>query len=149
MTSAAAPPKRKTSSLKLFGKHQLATVASTAVDYLVMICLVSLAGLGPVAGTSIGAAAGAITNFTLGRTYTFRATARDRGLRGQFIRYVMVSAMSLGWNALGVQLLAVMLGMQYVIARLLVGTFVGFAWNFPMHRYFVFRPSRSHTERPL
>ena len=35
---------------------------------------------------------------------------------------------------------AVQLGVQYVLARLIVGTLVGFVWNFPMHRYFVFRP---------
>jgi putative flippase GtrA len=105
-----------------------------------MIVMVSVVGLGPVVGTAIGAAVGAVTNFSLGRNYTFRATARDRGVHGQFIRYVVVSAASLGWNALGVHFVAVQLAVQYVLARFIVGTLVGFVWNFPMHRYFVFRP---------
>lgn len=123
----------------MFGKHQLSSVAATAVDYVTMIAMVSLIGLGPVAGTAIGAAVGAITNFTLGRNFTFRSHARDHGVHGQFIRYVVVSALSLAWNALGVHVVAVQLGVQYVLARLIVGTLVGFVWNFPMHRYFVFR----------
>jgi putative flippase GtrA len=123
--------------LHLLGRHQLASIAATVVDYLTMIFMVSVVGLGPVVGTVIGAACGAVTNFTLGRHFTFRVA--DGGVRGQLVRYLLVSAMSLGWNALGEHLLAVMLGVQYVIARLIVGTVVGFVWNFPMHRYFVFR----------
>lgn len=137
--ATARPPARRTSSLKMFGKHQLASAAATAVDYVTMIAMVSLIGLGPVAGTAIGAAVGAVTNFTLGRNFTFRSQARGRGVPGQFIRYVIVSALSLLWNALGVHVVAVQLGVQYVLARLIVGTLVGFVWNFPMHRYFVFR----------
>lgn len=133
--SAVAPAPRP-SSLLLFGRHQLASVAATGVDYGVMIVMVSLVGLGPVTGTIIGAASGAITNFTLGRTFTFRAQG---DVRSQAMRYALVSIMSLSLNALGEHLLAVMLGVQYVAARLVVGTLVGFFWNFPMHRYFVFR----------
>jgi putative flippase GtrA len=135
--SAVAPAPRP-SSLLLFGRHQLASVAATAVDYAMMIVAVSVVGFGPVNGTIIGASSGALTNFTLGRYFTFKAS-HGGTMRGQALRYVLVSAMSLVWNAFGEHLLAVMLGMQYILARLIVGTLVGFVWNFPMHRYFVFR----------
>jgi putative flippase GtrA len=135
--TARVDPAPRPSSLLLFGRHQLASVAATAVDYAVMIVCVSLAGLGPVAGTILGASSGAITNFALGRYFTFRADGDT--MFGQAFRYGLVSAMSLVWNATGEHLLAVMLGIQYIIARLIVGTLVGFVWNFPMHRYFVFK----------
>jgi len=128
---------RKTSIVKLLGKHQLASIVATVVDYSIMITMVSILGLTAVEGTVIGAASGAITNFTMGRHFTFRAT--NRGARGQLFRYLLVSAASLGWNALGEHLLAVVLGIHYVVARLITGTLVGFIWNFPMQRYFVFR----------
>jgi len=131
------PARRKDPFLHLLGRHQLASIAATGVDYLTMICLVSLVGLGPVLGTVCGASCGAITNFTLGRSFTFRVTHRRP--HGQALRYAMVSAGSLAWNAGGEHVLAIMLGVQYVLARLVVGTLVGLAWNFPMHRYFVFR----------
>ena len=97
----------------------------------------SILGLTAVEGTVIGASTGAITNFTMGRHFTFRATRGNA--RSQLFRYLLVSAASLGWNALGEHLLANILGLQYVIARLITGTLVGFVWNFPMQRYFVFR----------
>jgi putative flippase GtrA len=135
--SVALGPKRPTSAIKLLGKHQLASIIATIVDYSVMIAMVSLLGLTAVEGTVIGASSGAITNFTLGRHFTFGATRGSA--RSQLARYLLISAASLGWNALGEHLLANILGIQYVIARLITGTLVGFVWNFPMQRYFVFR----------
>ena len=39
------------------------------------------------------------------------------------------------------------LGLNYVLARVLLSVVVGMIWNFPMHRYFVFR-DRSSREEP-
>jgi putative flippase GtrA len=132
-------------SLRVFGRHQLATVAATTLDYAMMILCVSALGLGPVNGTVVGAASGALASFTLGRTFTFRA--RHGAVHGQAIRYGLVSVLSLAWNAAGEHLLAVVLGVQYVVARVSIGTVVGIAWNFPMHRHFVFRTRRAPNER--
>jgi putative flippase GtrA len=129
--------KRTISAIKLLGKHQLASIVATIVDYSVMIAMVSVLGLTAVEGTVIGASTGAITNFTMGRHFTFHATRGNA--RSQLVRYLLVSAASLGWNALGEHLLANLLGLQYILARLITGTLVGFIWNYPMHRYFVFR----------
>jgi putative flippase GtrA len=134
---AEVRPRRTISAIKLLGKHQLASIIATIVDYSVMIAMVSVVGLTAVEGTVIGASTGAITNFTMGRHFTFRATRGNA--RSQFVRYLLVSAASLGWNALGEHLLANLLGLQYILARLITGTLVGFIWNFPMQRYFVFR----------
>jgi putative flippase GtrA len=128
---------RRTAGILVFGKHQLSSIIATLIDYSVMITLVSLAGLTPVEGTVCGAASGATANFTLGRHFTFQAT--HQGAHHQAWRYLLVSAASLGLNALGEHVLAAVLGVQYVIARLITSTLVGFLWNYPMHRYFVFR----------
>jgi putative flippase GtrA len=135
--SDSASVARKDPLLHLIGRHQLASFAATGVDYLLMIFVVSALGGGPVLGTVLGALCGAITNFTLGRHFTFRATAR--GAHEQAARYVVVSSGSLLWNAVGEHVLAVVLGVNYVIARVVVGLLVGLLWNFPMQRYFVFR----------
>ena len=121
----------------LLGKHQASSLIATAVDFGAMIAAVQLAHVSLVLGTVIGATCGATANFALGRNWTFRATGG--GARGQAARYAMVSLASLGWNALGMELLGVMLGLQYVVARLIVALVVSLAWNFPMQRYFVFR----------
>jgi len=134
------PPPRPSGPLrtiKLLGKHQFASIVATAIDYSLMIVMVSVVGLTAVEGTVIGAACGATANFTLGRYFTFRAAHRRP--EGQAFRYILVSAASLGWNALGEHLLAVVLGLHYVIARLITGTLVSFLWNYPLQRYFVFK----------
>jgi putative flippase GtrA len=132
------PRRRGDSILKHLGKHQLVSVFTTLVDYATMIVLVSGFGLGPVAGTVVGAAVGAITNFALGRWFTYRA--QQQPVQGQAIRYAAVALMSLAWNGLGEHLLAVVLGMQYIVARVIVGILVSLVWNFPLQRYFVFKP---------
>jgi putative flippase GtrA len=137
--------RRPASLAALFGKHQIASVVTTAIDFCVMIVLVSVVGTNAELGTACGAGTGAVVNFTLGRHFTFQATdkATNGTAHGQFVRYVLVSAASLGLNTLGVHLFmrAIAPG-YYVIARVITATLVSFLWNFPMHRYFVFREGR-------
>src|SRR5207302_873514 len=98
---------------------------------------VRLGGLHPALATALGAAAGAIVNFLLGRYWIFpdgRATARASALR-----YALVSLVSLGLNSLGEYILVSLVRIQYVLARLLVAVAVSVVWNFPMQRDFVYR----------
>lgn len=123
--------------MKTFLKHQVGAVVATVVDFGTMIALVSGAGLLPAAGTAVGASAGAVTNFTLGRLWIFEARAGRT--RDQAMRYAAVSAASLLLNTLGEHLLATILGVPYVLARVIVAVLVSVGWNFPLHRRFVFR----------
>jgi putative flippase GtrA len=125
----------------LFGKHQLASVITTVVDFLVMIALVSVVGLSAEVGTACGAASGAIVNFIIGRHFTFRATGH--AAHSQAARYALVSACSLGLNTLGVHIMIAVIPPQfYVVARAITAALVSFLWNFPMQRYFVFKVNR-------
>jgi putative flippase GtrA len=125
----------------LLGRHQVASILSTAVDFGVMVLVVELLHLSPVVGTGLGATAGAITNFQLGRRWIFEA--HDGAVAGQMARYAMVSGASAGWNALGEWGLHDGLGVQYLAARAVIAVLVSFLWNFPMQRYFVFRKGRA------
>jgi putative flippase GtrA len=127
-------PRRQT--LFLLSQHQVGALVATAVDYAVMILCVSLLGAPPVLGTIVGSIAGAFVSFTLGRRWIFDA---ERGsLVSQAWRYALVSGLSLCGNALGEWLL-VHAHLHYFVARVLTSLVVGVAWNFPMHRHFVFR----------
>lgn len=130
-----APPRHP---LVLLGRHQVAAVIATGVDFAIMIAAVSLLGLSPVLGTVLGAGSGALTNFLIGRNWAFEARHSPPG--GQAARYAVVSASSLGLNASGEWLLTAVVGMQYVIARVIVAAAVSVLWNFPLQRYFVFAP---------
>lgn len=126
--------------LRLLGRHQIGALVTTAVDFAMMIAVVQAFHARPVVGTVVGAATGAVTNFTLGRFWIFdRRDTLTGHARWQALRYGLVSASSLGWNALGVYLLAEVGSLQYVFARSLVAVVVSLLWNFPMHRRFVFQ----------
>jgi putative flippase GtrA len=118
-------------------RHQTGSVIATTVDFAVMIALVSLAGATPAAGTAMGAACGAVVNFTLGRRWVFRAT--QGRVAPQAGRYMVIAAGSLLLNTGGVHVLAGLLLLPYVAARVGVSLAVSLLWNFPMQRLFVFR----------
>jgi len=102
-----------------------------------MVGLVELLHLGPVAATPIAAFCGGVTNFTLNRNFTYRG-AGERPLRGQLLRYVLVSGCSLGWNTLGEFLLLKVPHLHYFLARVIASTIVSNVWNYPLMRFFVF-----------
>lgn len=132
-------PSERRSTLSLLGRHQAASVVSTAVDFATMTLLVELGWLLPATATFLGAAAGGVTNFTLGRHVFGAMQGGATTLYGQALRYALVSAASAVLNAVGVHLLVHYVGAHYVLGRTAVAIGVSLAWNFPMQRRFVFR----------
>jgi putative flippase GtrA len=123
-------------SLALLARHQTGAVVASAVDFLMMIAWVELALGSSVSGAGVGAACGAFTSFMLGRRWIFRAGHRS-AVR-QAIRYALVAAGSLGLNSLGQYMALRLIGLPYVMCRVIVAAMVGVCWNFPLHRRFVF-----------
>ena len=79
-------------------RHLMASWIATAMDFAVMLLLVELAGVRADVATLAGAALGAVINFSLGRTWVYRAAgARTRAQ--QALRYAAVSATSAGLPA--------------------------------------------------
>src|SRR5688500_11433782 len=103
-------------------RHQTGALVATAVDYSVMIALVSLANAAPAVGTAVGAASGGAVNFVLGRRWIFGATHHRTA--PQAARYMVVSLGSLLLNTAGVHALAGVLHFHYVAARLAVSLLV-------------------------
>lgn len=117
-------------------RHHISSLVGTGVDFATMIGLVELFGISPVLGTVAGAAVGGVTNFFLGRHFTFRS--QSPRVSGQMFRYGLVSLASLGLNALGEHLFITHIASRYVLGRVLVAATVNNAWNYPMQRFFVF-----------
>lgn len=121
-------------------RHQAGALVATAVDFGTMTLLVELAGARPWVATAIGAACGAVTNFAMSRGWIF--PRHQGGGAGQAGRYAMVSAGSLALNTAGEALVNGVLSVPYLLARALVAVGVSVAYNFPLHRAFVFRAAR-------
>ncbi len=117
-------------------RSQIASLTATVVDFSSLIFLVEIVRVWYVAATAIGAFLGAVVNFILGRQWSF--AAEEGGIRGQAIRYAVVSAVSLALNSLGVYVLTEYLEIHYVISRVITAILVGVLFNFPLHRRFVF-----------
>ncbi|APR84893.1 CDP-diacylglycerol--glycerol-3-phosphate 3-phosphatidyltransferase [Minicystis rosea] len=141
----AVAPARPRRLLALLGRHQLGSVVATVVDFGVMVLAVELLRISAVLGTLLGAAAGGIANFQLGRHWIFEA--EQGNIAGQALRYALVSGASAGLNALGEYVVHVRLGVGYLPARAIVAVVVSLCWNFPMQRHFVFRGPAAARDR--
>jgi putative flippase GtrA len=124
-------------------RHHATAIVATAADYLVMVCCVERLGLNAVAATPIGAFAGAVLSFLLGRQFTYRAVDAPAG--AQAWRYALVSLASLGLNTAGEYFFHVVLRIEYLLARVITSVIVSNVWNYPMQRYFVFGRAAHHA----
>ena len=118
-------------------KAQVASLASTLVDFTLTIACVELLHVWYLAATVLGNVAGGVTNFYLGRYLVFQA-ARQQA-RGQAVRYLAVWLGSLLLNAAGVYAFTQGLHFQYIHSKVIVSLFVGIGFNYLMQLYFVFR----------
>jgi len=129
--------------LRQWLRHHASSLAAAVVDFGIMIACVEALHSRPVPATIAGATCGAVTNFLLGRYWIYQR--RDTAARGQALRYALVSAASLAWNAAGEHLLADVLHVQYVLSRVITALVVSNAWNYPLQRFFVFGERRQSS----
>lgn len=120
-----------------FSKSQVAAFTATAVDFLCLVVLVEFFSVWYATATAIGAFIGAITNFLLGRHWSFSAT--EDLWHSQALRYGIVAIGSLVLNTLSVYALTEMLELQYLISKIIAALIIGVAFNYPLHRYYVFK----------
>lgn len=118
---------------------QLASVAGTAVDFMVTVACVEFLQVWYLGATMLGNAAGGATNFYLGRHYVFAATGQRAA--AQAGRYLLVWAGSLLLNAAGVYLLTQGFGCNYLASKIAVGLLVGVGFNYVLQARFVFEHS--------
>ncbi len=100
-----------------------------------------LAGVYYVIAAVIGAVAGAITDFSVKKWWVFDA-AKPGSMEGQAARYALVSGIGAGLNAGLSYALVDGVHIHQNIGVIIASTIVGFGWNYPMHRLYVFRPKK-------
>ena len=130
-------------TFRTFLKAQTTAIVATSVDFLVYIALVELLGVWYVLSSAFGAASGAICGFLLGRNWCFNA--KDGHLSTQGIRYILVSGFSLILNTSGVYLFTDLLNFHYITSKVFIAIIVAVFFNFPLHKYYVFKTATSQT----
>jgi len=106
-----------------------------AAHFAVLIGAVELLGASPVTGAVLGAATGALVQYTFGRLFVFDAR---RSHAGAIPRFLATAGANMALNGAGMALLVSVIGVPYVLAQVLV-TGALFTANYLTTRYWVFR----------
>lgn len=126
---------------KTFSRATVTSIAATVVDFSMLYTLVEWGHVYYVVATACAAACGAVTNFALNRFWAFDARHHKIGHQG--VRYAAVSAGSLLLNTGLVFCFTEFGGLRYLVSKAVASVTVGWAWNYPLHRYYVF-PAKAH-----
>lgn len=125
------------SFLASFSKSQVSSAVATGLDYLVLFSMTEFFHVWYVISVACGSLAGGAANFVINRHWSFQA--QDGHMRHQALRYTLVSGVSLLLNTAGVWAMTELFKIHYSISVVTVSIGVGFFFNFPLHRGYVFR----------
>jgi putative flippase GtrA len=137
-----SPPVRGT-----FLRNTLTSIFTTALDFFTLTGLVELVGVDYVLATWIGTIVGSLSNFSINRWWSFRASGQPRSM--QFLRFVLVQAGASGLHTAGVWLFTRFLGLPYPVSKLVVAALVYLGWNYPMNRWVVFALRFSGSDQEI
>lgn len=116
-------------------RNLTSALVATGLDFaLVNVLVLGISLVAPVA-TAFGCVFGGTINFFMNRMWTFGSKQKKLPQIG---RYAFVSVTSAILNSGGVAILLLLPSMDFRIAWALVRLAVFFAWNFPLHRDYVF-----------
>lgn len=138
---AAAHRRSVLAELGRFLRANVSSTAATVLDWALVTALVWL-GVHYLAAAAAGALAGAVTDFTLKRHWAFDGEGKDL-LHAEAGRYLVVSGTSLLWNLAVAYGFVDGLRLPPVPGVILASIAVGVAWNYPLHRLWVFRRGRA------
>lgn len=111
-------------------------IAATLVDVAVLILLVEAIGLSIPVSAFLASTAGAGMNFVLNKYIAFRD--RSPITFQQVARFGAVAVATALLMALAMKLVAVELGVPYVVAKLLCAVTIFMVWTYPAQRMLVF-----------
>lgn len=105
----------------------------TVIHYTVLIGCVQTVAMNPVAATTLGAVAGACTNYLLNYHLTFKSRQRHRETA---LKFFTVAGFGIVLNTLAMK--AALSSMPYLLAQLLATSLV-LLWNYVVNRYWTFQ----------
>lgn len=111
-------------------------IAATLVDVAVLILLVEVIGLSIPVSAFLASSAGAAMNFVLNKYIAFRD--RSPITIRQLARFGAVAVATALLMALAMKLVAVELGVPYIVAKLLCAVTIFMVWTYPAQRKLVF-----------
>ncbi len=132
----AVSRKRKQAARQAF-RFLLVGGLNTAVDAGIFLLLTQFAGWEPLPASTASFLAGSLNSFSLNRQWTFRDQAFRSDAIGQYIKFMVVSAIVLAWHQGMLLLLHHGLAIDAMLAKL-CGIGAGTAIGFVLNKYWVF-----------
>lgn len=123
-----------------FIKAQLSSFGSTVVDFSTTYVLTSIAGISYVISSTTGVIFGGIVNFLLGRYWVFNADNEKKTT--QIPKYILVWASSMLFNMGGIIFFTEIIGLYYLISKVITSALVGFLFNYYLQKTFVFKTKK-------
>ena len=112
-----------------FLKFGVVGVIATAIDFGVMVALTELLGVPPVVSAAVSYCVSTVFNYLASMRYVFRHREELSRTR-EFLIFVVLSVIGLGFNELIMWLGSVTIGDQWYVATKVVATALVMFWNF-------------------
>jgi len=127
--------------LIIFGKAQVSAMMGGVVDYLIMIFFTEVFHVHYTISIAIGGVVGAVVNFTLNKTWSFRSRNLQykSSTKVQLIKFILVVLNSIVMKSSGTYLVTTFLHLDYKISRIVVDLFVSIVFNYSLQKYWVFK----------
>jgi putative flippase GtrA len=128
-------------------KVGLSGVLATAIDVATLVVLVELVRVHVTPAAFLAATMGGATNFLVNKYWAFRDRSRI-DLR-QVATYALVALVTAMFVAASVHVLAVLVGLPYLLAKAIAAGLVFLFWSYPAQARLVFRAPRHPASAPL
>lgn len=131
-------------SLIVFSKAQLSAFIGGVTDYFIMIFLTEVFHVHYTISIAIGGVIGAVINFSLNKTWTFRSKnkAYKNSWSQQLMRFILVVINSITLKSLGTYIITKFFKIDYKISRIIIDLFVSITFNYTLQRFWVFKKSK-------
>ena len=127
--------------LRRFFRANASSMLASALDWLLITLLVGV-HVHYLFAATVGALVGALTDFSIKRHWAFMRGAVG-AVQHEAMRYIAASGTSLAWNLLLSYALVDGMHIPAVPGVIAASIIVGIAWNYPVHRFFVFASKRT------
>ncbi len=132
------------SKFLIFLKAQVSAMIGGMFDYMIMVFFTEVFHVHYTISIAIGGIIGAVINFALNKTWSFRSNNQPYKNSGrvQFIKFVLVLVNSITLKSLGTYLVTTFLKIDYKLSRIFIDLIVSLLFNFTLQKRWVFKKQK-------
>lgn len=128
----------------IFLKAQFSAFTGGIVDILAMIFCTEVMGVHYTLSIAIGGIVGALVNFSINRSWTFKAkTEKNGSMDAQLFRFCIVVGGSILLKSAGTFGMTESLRLDYRLSRILTDIVVSLGFNYTLQKHWVFVAART------